>query len=309
VLPLLILGFPILDTLAVMAGRISGGQSPFHADNKHFHYRLLKLGLFHTEAVSVIYLIQAGLVASAFFLRFQSEWLLLTGYVVFAILVTGLFHVADQTGFQFKRHEAITAIKGRLKVWKDKAPIIRFSCRTIEVGLPALLIFSCLLPKQPPGYLCYIALGLVLAVLLSFLIGSGWSGRATRLALYLLVPTVIYFSEKGGAGWLSGLALDFYHLCFGIAALLSFMTLKFTRRRKGFRVSPMDVIFLFIVLILTVLPEARIQNRYAGLVAVKVMILLFGYEVLMGELRENVKEVSVTTIAALILFGVKGLML
>jgi UDP-GlcNAc:undecaprenyl-phosphate GlcNAc-1-phosphate transferase len=306
-LPLVILGFPILDTLAVMVGRISNGESPFHADNKHFHHRLLTLGLFHTEAVSVIYLVQAGLVASAFFLRFQSEWLLLTGYVAFATLVTGLFHVADQTGFQLKRHDFITAVKGKLKVWKEKAPLIRFSYRTIEFGLPVLLVFSCLVPKQPPGYLSYIALGLVPVMLLSFVINNGWAGRATRLALYFIIPTVAYFSEADKAGWVGGLALYVYNLSFGIAALFSFLTLKFTRRRKGFRVSPMDFIILFVGVIMIVLPDPRIQDHHVGFVAVKMIILLFGYEVLMGELREKVKEVSATTIAALILFGLKGL--
>jgi UDP-GlcNAc:undecaprenyl-phosphate GlcNAc-1-phosphate transferase len=307
-LPLVILGFPVVDTLVVMVGRMSHHESPFHADNKHFHHRLLKLGLYHTEAVSIIYVIQAGLVASAFFLRFHSEWLLLIGYVAFAATVTALFHAADQTGFQFKRHYAVTAIKGRMKTWKDKAPVIRVSFRTIEVGLPALLLFSCLAAGMAPDYLSYIAFGMVPVVIVSFAVNNGWVSRVTRLALYLLIPAAIYFSEVGRSAWLNDFALDLFHLSLGLVVLFVLLTLKSTRRQKGFKVSPMDFIILFIAVILPALPDVRTQEHRIALVAVETIILLFGFEVLMGELRENVKEVSVTTIAALIIFGLKGIM-
>ena len=68
-LPLLLLGFPVLDTLTVMAERISNGRSPFKADKNHFHHKLIRLGLFHTEAVVTIYTITALLVSSAFIFR------------------------------------------------------------------------------------------------------------------------------------------------------------------------------------------------------------------------------------------------
>jgi UDP-GlcNAc:undecaprenyl-phosphate GlcNAc-1-phosphate transferase len=81
--PLLLLGFPVLDTLTVMTERIAEGRSPFKPDKKHFHHKLMNLGLYHTEAVFAIYLIQAVLVTSAFFLRFYSEWVILSVYAVF----------------------------------------------------------------------------------------------------------------------------------------------------------------------------------------------------------------------------------
>ena len=61
-LPLVILGFPVLDTLSVMVERIAQGQSPFSADKRHFHHRLMRMGLYHTESVFGIYVIQAALV-------------------------------------------------------------------------------------------------------------------------------------------------------------------------------------------------------------------------------------------------------
>ena len=75
-LPLLLLGFPVLDTITVMAERIASGRMPFSPDKNHFHHKLMRLGLFHTEAVVTIYGITALLTAAAYLLRFHSDWLL-----------------------------------------------------------------------------------------------------------------------------------------------------------------------------------------------------------------------------------------
>jgi UDP-GlcNAc:undecaprenyl-phosphate GlcNAc-1-phosphate transferase len=86
-LPLILLGFPVLDTLTVMFERISQGRPVFVADKNHFHHKLIRLGLFHTEAVVLIYIIQALLVTAAFVFRFYSEWFLLVLYLIFSAIV------------------------------------------------------------------------------------------------------------------------------------------------------------------------------------------------------------------------------
>jgi UDP-GlcNAc:undecaprenyl-phosphate GlcNAc-1-phosphate transferase len=50
-LPLILLGFPVLDTLTVMITRILRKRSPFSADRNHFHHNLLDLGFRHPESV------------------------------------------------------------------------------------------------------------------------------------------------------------------------------------------------------------------------------------------------------------------
>lgn len=42
---ILVLGIPILDALIVITRRLKAGQSPFIADQRHLHHRLLKIGL------------------------------------------------------------------------------------------------------------------------------------------------------------------------------------------------------------------------------------------------------------------------
>ncbi|NJL48982.1 MAG: undecaprenyl/decaprenyl-phosphate alpha-N-acetylglucosaminyl 1-phosphate transferase, partial [Leptolyngbyaceae cyanobacterium SM2_5_2] len=50
-LPLLVLAVPLLDMSAVILARLRQGQSPFLADKRHLHHRLLKVGLPHRLTV------------------------------------------------------------------------------------------------------------------------------------------------------------------------------------------------------------------------------------------------------------------
>lgn len=54
-LPYLILAVPIVDMSAVILMRLRHGKSPFRADKRHLHHRLLQLGLSQRLAVLFIY--------------------------------------------------------------------------------------------------------------------------------------------------------------------------------------------------------------------------------------------------------------
>jgi len=54
-LPYLILAVPIMDMSAVILVRLIRGKSPFLADKRHLHHRLLEVGLSHRRTVLFIY--------------------------------------------------------------------------------------------------------------------------------------------------------------------------------------------------------------------------------------------------------------
>ncbi len=53
--PLIVLMVPLADMVSVIATRLYCKKSPFEADNRHLHHRLLAIGFSHSEAVWVIY--------------------------------------------------------------------------------------------------------------------------------------------------------------------------------------------------------------------------------------------------------------
>lgn len=89
-IPILILGVPIFDSLFSVWRRVRLNKSPIAPDRDHFHYRLVKLGLTHRQAVLVIYSISGVLSLCAIFLH-RSSTLTSVAIVVF---ILGLLAVA-----------------------------------------------------------------------------------------------------------------------------------------------------------------------------------------------------------------------
>ncbi len=99
--PFLVLGVPILDTGLVFAFRgVIGRRSLFAPDGRHFHHRLLRLGLHHRAAVIVMYAMTAiGASLGVFVLSTSGTWsigLLVGGiallFSMYACLHLGRYH-------------------------------------------------------------------------------------------------------------------------------------------------------------------------------------------------------------------------
>lgn len=83
-LPIAILIVPLLDFILAVTRRLRAGKSPFAADRKHLHHRLLDMGHTHFQSVLIIYGWTAVLsVGTLLFLFLPAVW-------VFAILTVGI---------------------------------------------------------------------------------------------------------------------------------------------------------------------------------------------------------------------------
>jgi UDP-GlcNAc:undecaprenyl-phosphate GlcNAc-1-phosphate transferase len=306
-LPILLLGFPVLDTLSVMAERIAAGRSPFAPDKNHFHHKLMRLGLFHTEAVVAIYAITAVLTGAAFLLRFHSEWLIIAIYAAFCTLMVVFFTLAEGRGFRFHRTGFFdTGIKTRLKVFKDKSLAIRACFLPLLYGLPLLFAAAVLVRDSVPGYLAAVAAAAAATILIVRVMKKEWVNPIMRVTFYLVVPMVLGLGSIEPAEWVTKALLTAYDYAFGALALLTVLTLKFTRRRKGFKASPMDFLILVIALVVPNLPEGFLGSQRMGFVAVKLIVLYFSFEVLTDELRGELRRIAIGILAVLALVAVRG---
>jgi UDP-GlcNAc:undecaprenyl-phosphate GlcNAc-1-phosphate transferase len=95
-------------------------------------------------------------------------------------------------------------------------------------------------------------------------------------------------------------------LGFGVLALFTVLTLKFTRRQKGFKATPMDFLILVIALVVPNLPDPMIRSVHMGELAVKIIVLFFSFEVLLGELRGSTTRLTLGMLAGLALLAVRG---
>jgi UDP-GlcNAc:undecaprenyl-phosphate GlcNAc-1-phosphate transferase len=307
ILPLIILGFPILDTLTVMVERIREGRSPFSPDKNHFHHRLIRFGLFHTESVFVIYIIQAVMVVSAVFLKYYNDWMLLIGYSAFAALVVVAFVLGDSTAFQFKRYNLIDhVIKGKLRIIKDQHLIIKISFNTTRFLIPQIFFFTALFPAKIPEYLSVGAICFSLLIVYFWVFNKNYLTWVLRAALYLTIPLIVYFSELEKAVWISRIPQILYHIFFVIGAIVVLLTVKYSRRKKGFQMTTMDFLILFIAILVPNLPDQFIQSQQLGRLAVEIVVLFFSYEVIITELRGKNDALAAATLLTLMLIGVRG---
>jgi UDP-GlcNAc:undecaprenyl-phosphate/decaprenyl-phosphate GlcNAc-1-phosphate transferase len=306
VLPLILLGFPVLDTLTVMVIRIARGRSPFSADKNHFHHNLMEFGFLHPESVLIIYVFQTILLFAAVMLRFYSDWLLLAGYMIFSTLILVGFSFADSRKWKMKRFDFLDLrISGRLRLLKKEGTIIRPSFRVFEIGIPLLLFITCLAAKSPSRYIT------VICAILSSLIPLTWFFRreslelSLRLVLYILIPFAVYLSDDRVSELMITPLARFYNISFGIFAVLIILISKFSRRLKGFHSSPMDFLIIILALVVPNMPDQKIQEYQLGLTAARIILLYFSYEVLLAECRGKYNRVALATLASLLLLTVK----
>jgi UDP-GlcNAc:undecaprenyl-phosphate GlcNAc-1-phosphate transferase len=307
-LPLLLLGLPVMDTLFVFTSRMADGKSPFAADRNHFHHRLMKLGLHHAESVVVIYILQAALIVTAYVFRFYSDMVLLTGYLAFSIVILYVLTHAGRIGWHLNRYGWFDRVlKSTLRRWRDDGTIIRHTFRLFEVGMPVLLLLTCFIPATVPRYVTWLSPMFAAAIILTWRLKGALLGSVIRLTLYMTIPFVVYLSETMPADWMAGMPSRVNNMMIAVLTLFIIVISKFSRRRKGFKSTPMDFLILFLAVTCPYLPIQNTGDYRIGMIAAKIIIFFFCYEVMLAELRGKYNRVAPALILSLVVLAVKGM--
>jgi len=86
----LVLGVPMLDMMRVAAYRVWHGQSIFHPDNEHFHFKLLHSGLSQRQAVLLLYAISFLFGMTTLFLQ-SRQLLVALSFLLVLMLLLGIW--------------------------------------------------------------------------------------------------------------------------------------------------------------------------------------------------------------------------
>ncbi len=92
-LPLAVLVVPLVDFILAVTRRILGGRSPFAADRKHLHHRLLDMGHTHFRAVLILYAWTVVAAVGALLFMFVDA-IVATGIVAAGLIVTTILTIA-----------------------------------------------------------------------------------------------------------------------------------------------------------------------------------------------------------------------
>lgn len=254
-LPLLLLGLPILDTVAVMLRRVLAGRSPFASDRSHLHHRLLDLGFAHHEAVVLIYCVQLGLFLLAYFLRFESDVLILAVFGAFSAMMLGTLRLATRRHWQAHTGRALPLASALMARVRQPA-----SARLISGAAAWLMAF---------GFVAYAAtviigrrhiagdIGILSASLLLLIVGLsyfGFLGSLTwleRLAAYVGIMMLVYLDQT--AIEKSSLLTILTWCAVALTAMGALVRVLFSETRR-FEVTALDVLVAFVAVVVPNLP-------------------------------------------------------
>lgn len=309
VVPVMILGLPILDTLMVMGQRIYEGRSPFSPDKNHIHHKLLELGFDHYEAVLLIYLVQSVLVLGGFFLRYQSDLLIISLYLLFCVTVIVSFRVAAATGW---RKPSPQSGQGRsfLARWVHW---LRADCRLLKavfyfsgIGITAYLFLVASLVESVPMDVGLLAAALFLVMLVFYfkLNGQPFS-IAERAVAYVTAVIVVYLAQA-----VPGPLADFMlprNIFFVILAVAVAIGFRFSRA-DGFRMSPMDFLVIFIAIAVPNLPGSHFQHAHVGEGIAKLIVLFYGIELVLSNIQKRWNMMRLVILGILVVLGARSVL-
>lgn len=307
-IPILLLALPILDTLSVMVQRVGEGRSPFSPDKNHIHHKLLALGFDHHEAVMVIYVAQGALFVSAYFLRYESDVVILGFVAAFFVGAIVALQIATRTGWRLREagmNPSDSPLPRFLNIMQHPGVIPRVSYLALTAGIGgyAALIVVDTVTLSSDFRILVIAL-LAVIVAFSAVLRSSPLNLVEKAALYVTATLLVY---------LDAVLLPENHILYvlgwvavTIAALATAVRLRLFNDRR-FQLTPLDLIVLFMALVVPSLPGTLHLPHGGALAIAKLVILFYAIEMLVSRSEQWagwVRVAAASVLAGLILRSV-----
>ncbi len=281
---LLILGLPIVDTLWVMVERARLGNPIFLPDRRHLHFRLMKTGFSHREAVMIIYAIQALLTFISIKWMFYPAPRLFLVFVLFSLALVGAVTLAQVKGWRFHRAWSIenllrSRLGARTRLWLAKIPTLTIA------GLMAT--YMLLVPFMSNANMGKAGLSVLLVpILLSvgIVLKKEWFAVIIRMSLYYLTAILTLYitsTREPNPGYLG---LPAWYLGFLIAVGTSTLFYIKLAGPGLFKVSPLDILILLVTLAIPILPRSGLASEgNIDSIIVSLVILAYAIEVVLNQ--------------------------
>jgi len=304
-LPALLIGVPLLDLVAVVTQRLSLGLSPFAADRRHLHHKILDLGFRHYEAVALIYMVQAAMVATGLVLRFASDPVFIAAYATLAAVVVVTLLMLHKRRWRRPAPVSPEAREAPSAILRWRARLPALSGVALTVGLVFYLITGALAPVGISSDFALLALGTAGLVLADALIMRKSSRTMIRIGVYVSATAAAHFlvvwNEQSEA---VGIVVGVLLACMG-AVLLSAIVVG---RRHSFQVTTQDLLILFLAIVIPNLTgQAFVAYRVSQMAAILVVVF-YAAEFLLSREERVPTVIKVASIAGLGIMGLRGLL-
>jgi UDP-GlcNAc:undecaprenyl-phosphate GlcNAc-1-phosphate transferase len=305
-LPALLLGLPVIDILAVFAQRAYHRMNWFRASRNHIHHRLLQLGFDHYEAVVIGYSIQAVFVISALFLSYESDALILAIYLAVATMIFVFLVSAESMGWRAHASKKITGLVKVVRAVKAHKLFTLAPISVITVAISAFFVLVGLASTQVPRDLAVISAILAPLLVVLLLLSSRSNSIVVKAVYYVTAAFTVYLTTKYLAKQFP--ALETVELVYfsALAVIIGF-AVRYVGKSE-FTTTPLDYLVIFIALVSGILLNEIPGRTDLGLMAIKLIILFYGCELVTMHMKRAWNILNVSTVVALALLSVRGLL-
>lgn len=305
-LPLLLLGLPIADILVVFWKRARSGGSWFEATKNHVHHRLLELGFHHFESVTIIYTIQAVLVFSAVAMPYGSDAGLTAIYLGICVVLFGLLSHGESQGWRAHTATDPGFIMHFVSRLHERANLAFLAGRVAIVAVSLYLLIGAFGTSNIPIDMGLIAATLALFLLIRLVLGYRVWFLMLRLLVFITVALMVYltssYPQHGpfSLEWVS-------YLYFGVMGMAILIAIRMEKQNR-FNVTPLDYLVVLIALALMLVPEKSLQDSALIVMAIHAIILFYGAELALRQMRSRWNFFTVAMLAALTLVAARGIL-
>jgi UDP-GlcNAc:undecaprenyl-phosphate GlcNAc-1-phosphate transferase len=300
-LPVLIFGLPILDTLSVMGVRLVRGRPMFQADKSHLHHQFLNMGFKHFEAVAILYALQALVVGLAYLVRFQSDGLVLSAYGAYCFLVLGFLMWARLANWQVRARSNGGGHVERRNLWLRQFDWYhQHTAKVLSAGIAVFFLASAWYLRGASDQLANIALVSAAVLAVAWLYFREQPAFVSRLICFTASAFVVYgFLFHTGVRPVFNLAADVYIA--GLAVAL-FLAIRMTRRSL-FHLDNQDYLVLLIVALVPFLPLAEFDGTLVARVVLRLAVLLYACEFVITKGGKTKWIINGAGIGSLVMMG------
>lgn len=265
VIPFIILGLPIVDTVRVMSERVLKGGNPFQPDRIHVHHRFLDLGFNHRFTVIIIHGMTLFWVMVALLLHHLPSHILLFLYLALSLLFyLGLrlsLHYRDRLSLfrrDSERSLRETAVYQALSHWIAQTDLL------LAAALALFLMYTIANPGHVDGQITLLS-SLLLAVSgLTYLVTRNYRHPFLLALIFSAGMLIAFQTEQFHSSRMVSAMLpeSFVNLLFVFSAALIGLRILFRQAEPfSFRAS-FDLLLLAMCLSLAVLaPDLRLAIR------------------------------------------------
>lgn len=304
VIALLLLGFPVVDSVVVFYLRARRGDSLVVAAKDHLHHRLLGLGFYHYESVMVIYSIQILLIASAVLLPYESDALLISIYIGFCILLFTVVTYFERRHWSAHGNE-VNSTKLLSDVYTKYHNILRFPYHLLVYGFMLFMIFAAVTSDEIP-----IDIGvssLVLCVALFFTALFTWFGDVLyKLIMFISVGFAVYLLSTFPPNWLLE-QLSLSYIFFAIMTVSAFLTARIAASEQ-FQITPLDYLVVIMALIVSISPNVEYGSASTVWMIIQIIVLFYVCELIIQNAKTKLNNVTAVTCFALALIAYRGIL-